>query len=202
MSKPALVACHACDLLHVRRALPVGAVARCRRCDTVLYRQRREPVTLPLAFALAALFAYLIANSYPLLAITLQGQSSQATLIGGVHQLLDEGLHPVAATVFFTAIAAPLIQIGALLYVLLPLWLGRSARHAAAVLRVFSIVRPWAMAEIFMLGLLVSFVKLSALADIALGIGLWAFAALIGLLVAAESNFDHEAVWEQLEAQP
>jgi paraquat-inducible protein A len=56
-------------------------------------------------------------------------------------------------------------------------------------------VRPWVMVEVFMLGVLVAFVKLNGLAGVITGPGLWAFGAVMILAAAMASAFDHEHVW-------
>ena len=56
-------------------------------------------------------------------------------------------------------------------------------------------VRPWVMVEVFMLGVLVAFVKLNGLASVIPGPGLWAFGAVMVLAAAMASAFDHEHVW-------
>jgi paraquat-inducible protein A len=58
------------------------------------------------------------------------------------------------------------------------------------------------MMEVFLLGILVSVVKLAGMASIIPGIALWAFALLILVLAAAGAALDREEVWERLEAGP
>ncbi len=84
---------------------------------------------------------------------------------------------------------------GAVAYVLLPLRSGQQARGSDVVLRAMQAVRPWVMVEVFMLGVLVAFVKLNGLASVIPGPGLWAFGAVMILAAAMASAFDHEHVW-------
>ena len=55
------------------------------------------------------------------------------------------------------------------------------------MLRVLRAVQPWGMVEVFMLGVLVSLVKLAHLASVVPGIALWSFAALM-LLFAGDGG--------------
>ena len=68
----------------------------------------------------------------------------------------------VAALVFVTTFLMPALQIGALLYLLLPLKLGRVPHGLPRVFRLVHAVRPWGMVEVFMLGMLVRSAKLAA----------------------------------------
>ena len=78
---------------------------------------------------------------------------------------------------------------------LLPLRAGRQVPAFDVVLRAMQAVRPWVMVEVFMLGVLVAFVKLAGLASVVPGPGLWAFGAVMILAAAMASAFDHEHVW-------
>ena len=49
-------------------------------------------------------------------------------------------------------------------------------------------MHPWAMMEVYLLGVIVAYVKLTDLARLELGIALFAFVALILVMVAAEAR--------------
>ncbi|MEZ4466226.1 MAG: paraquat-inducible protein A [bacterium] len=70
--------------------------------------------------------------------------------------------------------------------------------RGAQAFRFLQSIRPWSMAEVFMLGVLVSMVKLADLAVIVPGIALWAFAALIPVLAASMVTLDAEETWRTL----
>ena len=56
------------------------------------------------------------------------------------------------------------------------------------------------MVEVFLLGVLVSLLKLGKLATVTLGASFWAFVGLIACLAAALAAIDHAELWEHLEA--
>jgi uncharacterized paraquat-inducible protein A len=60
--------------------------------------------------------------------------------------------------------------------------------------------RPWAMMEVYMLGLLVAISKLSQMATITMGIAFWAFVALIVISTAASATMDPRIIWQRVEA--
>jgi paraquat-inducible protein A len=51
------------------------------------------------------------------------------------------------------------------------------------------------MTEVFILGLLISLVKLGALARVVPGVGLWSFGALLFAIAAAVASFDARVIW-------
>ena len=85
----------------------------------------------------------------------------------------------LAVLVFFTTIVVPALQLGAMLYLLAPLHAGRIPALLPIAVRMLQAIRPWGMTEVFILGLLVSLVKLGALARVVPGVGLWSFGALL-----------------------
>jgi paraquat-inducible protein A len=196
----ALLACHECDLLQRETPLPGGGVAHCGRCGAELYRNRTASVDRSLALTAGALLLFVIANSFPILGLALQGQVIDTTLYGAVRRLWDEGNESVAVLVFITTIAMPALELLALAYLLLPVRVGRVPPGFALVFRTLQAVKPWGMVEVFMLGVLVSLVKLAHLAGVVPGIALWSFAALMLVMAALASVFDPRALWQSAEA--
>lgn len=192
------VACRECDLLHQRVPLPRDGVAHCRRCGAVLYAHRHDRSDQTLAWALAGIVLFVIANAFPVLSIEVQGASGQATLVSSVVQLWEQQRPFVATVVFFTGVVAPLTLLLGVLYVLLPVRFGRVPRHLRRALRIMDAARPWSMVSIFMLAILVSLTKLAAMADIILGAGLWAMAGMIVALAATDASFDPEPIWDHV----
>ena len=201
-----LVACEECDALHRRSAVdgageasadlvPSGRHYECRRCGATLGLARHASFDLPLSMALAGLVMLLIAHTNNILAIDIQGQVRSTTLWEAAWTLYDEGAWFMAIVVLFTTLLNPLVEMGAVCYVLLALRTGRHAPGYEVVLRAMQAVRPWVMVEVFMLGVLVAFVKLNGLASVIPGPGLWAFGAVMMLAAAMASAFDHEHVW-------
>jgi len=200
MSVPSLIACHECDLLQRETPVPQGGVARCRRCGALLYRNKADSFDRTLAYTLGAAVLFVIANLCPIVGLEAQGNRTSTTLIGTVRTLYDTDMTSVAALVFVTTILMPVLDIGAMLYMLLPLKLGRVPRGLPAVFRLVQAVRPWGMVEVFMLGTLVALTKLAALAAVVPGIALWSFGALMLLVSAAAASFDSRALWARVEA--
>jgi paraquat-inducible protein A len=195
-----LVACPDCDLLQQLGEIPEGARAQCPRCGAVLRRRSRNGIerTLALSFAAAVLFA--VANSFPFLGFDMKGQITRTTLLSGVFDLWAQGMWEIAGLVAVTAVVAPLLQIGLLLYVLLPVQLGRVPWQMAPMLRLLLRVQVWSMMEVFLVGIVVAVTKLIGMAQVLPGLALWAFALLIVVLAGAMASFDAESVWCRLEA--
>jgi paraquat-inducible protein A len=195
-----LIACHDCDLLQREVDAAPGATVRCARCRGVLYRvPRRGDIERAIALLLGALALFVIANTFPILTMEVQGSRTQASVLDAVRALWDSQSRLVALLVFLTGFLLPLVQIGGMLAVLAPFWLGRRNRWLAPALRVVQAVGPWSMTEVFMLGVLVSLVKLAHMATILPGPAMWAYFVMIFVLPAAASTIDTHSLWKRIE---
>jgi paraquat-inducible protein A len=196
---PHLVACHDCDLLIELPPLADRAAARCPRCQYVIARGAHETIERTVALTVAALILFVAANAFPLLTMRASGNETEATILSGSRILWDQDNGGLAALVLLTTFVAPLAHALAMLYVLVPLGFGLRAPAAADVFRWMGHVRVWSMAEVFVLGVLVSLVKLADMAEIVPGIALWALGLLIPTLTAAMATLDPDEVWDRLD---
>jgi paraquat-inducible protein A len=193
------VECHDCGLRHVLRAAPAGNAARCRRCGARLRVFRNDPLNRALALTFTGLILMAVANLLPFMSLSIEGRVQNASLLTGAKELFDRGLWVLAGVVILTTIVAPLIKLGGLAYVLLALRLLRPPRHLPTLFRRLERVSPWAMIEVYLLGVFVAYVKLVDLATIDLGAALYSLAALMVLVAVVDFTIDSEDVWEEME---
>ncbi len=191
-----LVACHECDLLHEKHDLPVGAVARCIRCNAFLYARKYNSIDRTLAVSVAALIMFVVANSFPFLAISVSGNTQSISIISAVFALSDEGMWLLGLLCFGFIILIPLLRVVGLLYILLPLRAGKRLPGIELVFRGIVSLSPWSMMEIYLLGAIVALVKLASMANIILGLSFWAFAVLNILAAVAAQMVDNHTLWE------
>lgn len=190
-----LIACEYCDALHQRTPLESGEVSRCTRCNAELEQNIGHRWHFLLPLTIAALILFVIANCFPIVALEIQGQTSQTTLAGAVLALSDEGTSTIALVVLVTIILLPLMQLLILLYILIGTQRDQPLAGFQTLVRLLLRIQPWGMIEVFMLGVLVALIKLMNMADIIPGIALWAFSALTILLTILIS-FDPRYFWQ------
>lgn len=196
---PLRLACPDCDLL-VRGAPPGrGQQLECPRCGAELLQRSSPSLQVPLAFAVTAALLLVLANAFPILQLDAHGRHADTTLWGTVRMMHADGMTSVAALVFVTVIAAPLLEVAAVLYLLLPLAAGRVPAGVAPVSRLVAAIRPWGMVEVFMLGALVAAVKLAQLAQLHTGLALWSCAGLMACVATVAATFDDQRLWRRVE---
>jgi paraquat-inducible protein A len=193
-----MIACHECDLLHRLQPMPEGGKAICIRCGALLYSHKKNSLDRTLSLIIAGLILFFLSNMFPLLELKEKGLIIATTLIHGVKALYNQDMQGLSVLVFITCVLAPLVQLAGLLYVLLPLKYNRVPPMMPVVFRFIRKLQPWSMMEVFMLGILVSIVKLAKMASIVPGLSLYSFAALIIVLAWALASLDPHIIWEKM----
>jgi paraquat-inducible protein A len=148
---------------------------------------------------IAGLILFVFANAYPFLTFRLEAQIQKTNLITGVVELYQQGMWIVAGVVLLTTIVMPLLELSGMLFVLVPLKLGRRPWKLALLFRSVRSFRPWGMMEVFMIGILVAAVKLVKMASIIPGTALYAFMVLIFILAASAAALDPHIIWKSLD---
>ena len=165
---------------------------------------RRRPFEFPIACGLAALFFYAYALLAPFLEITAYGRYQQAGLATGPVQLTIEGFQWVAILVLGATVIMPGAKLGLMLTTLIGL---RTHVLPPALLkqvfRWYVPIGPWAMVGVYLLGFLVAYTRLAAIAQVHLDTAVYSLVGLMLSMAAADAALDNEAVWRALDdAEP
>jgi len=198
LSHQSQLICHECDALLRMPAVQVGQKVVCPRCDCTLYKSRRDTVDRGLALSLAALILFVPANFLPIMTLDILGQENADTLYKGVLQLYVQGYWWMALLVFVCSMLAPLLEFLLITGICTLVKLRRYNLLLIQMLKIQGHIKRWGMLEVFMLGILVAYVKMIDEGEIHLGMGLYCF---IGLLLVTTLNavlFDTHAIWEQV----
>lgn len=194
------IACPDCDLLiDLVIDAQIGASVRCPRCGAELFRVRAESFENTLALTLAALILLLLANVFPVVGLNIQGHRIDATLIGASICLWDADMPLLAGLVALTTITIPAFELCAVLWIAFPLWRGRRPAGFIAIVRLMDFTHAWGMVDVFMLGILVSLVKLEHLAEVLLGVGIVAYGGVMLLIAAIGASYDQRVLWQAWE---
>jgi len=199
MTSGALMACHDCDLLQKIPVVPEGSAANCRRCGALLVRNKPKSFQRPLALLLAGAILFVMFNAFPFLTFKKEGLEHRTHVATGIRELYEQGMWGLAVLVAVNLIIVPAMHLLAYLYVLVPVSLNRRAPGMFRVFRYLRLMQPWHMVEIFMLGVLVSMIKLAKMAQIIPGVAVFALTAFIFVMAAASAAVDPHEVWERWE---
>jgi paraquat-inducible protein A len=197
-SSPDWIICEHCDSVYTPVSLAKGQTARCIRCAAILDRGGQLSIQQLLALSIGAALLFVLANAFPVITISLQGLSNQATLWQSVEALAQGQISVMAAVAGLTIILAPMLQIILLCWVLGFALVGRAAPGFKRCMRSLEQLRPWSMLEVCLLGILVAIIKLAGMLDVHPGLGLWALAMLTVLIILI-SGKGIRRLWNDLE---
>ena len=193
-----LTACPECDLL-LNSAWPVvGEKAHCPRCGYLLQQPHKQSIEHTFALSIAGFILVFPANLMPLIGIKMLGNSKDGTLWSGVASLFDEHMWGIAILVFLSSILFPLLNIILSLLISAHLYFNKPNRNLARWMRWLQHIDEWAMLEVYMLGIIVACVKLSATSELKFGYGLYAFVALLIITGMLASSLDKVLFWRHI----
>jgi paraquat-inducible protein A len=180
--------------------LPDGARAHCKRCGFILVTSRPAAMAQVLSLALTAFILMMAAISFPFLDLEVGGRGNSTSVIGAVMAFSDTLALPLAVAVPGFIIVIPLMRLSAIIYAIGPLVRGQKPHSKAkAAFRLAEWLRPWSMAEIFIVGVSVAIVKVAGLATITFGPAFWAFAGLVVITVLKDQLICRYSIWEALD---
>jgi paraquat-inducible protein A len=191
------VACDVCRLV----SFVTSHDERCPRCDSRLHPRKPASIQRTWALVLAAAALYVPANYFPVLTVEQLGAGAPSTILGGVEELIESGMYPLAALVFFASIAVPMLKLIGLVTMLVATQTGRAGwlRDRTRLYHIVRWIGRWSMIDIFMESLLGALVQFGNVVTIEPGIGAVAFCAVVILTIFAAETFDPRLMWDSAQ---
>ncbi len=149
------------------------------------------------ALVLTGFVLYIPANFLPVMTITITGEVEPLTVMGGVWELYDSGLAPVAWIVFLASVVVPLLKLSIMAWILA---LHGTDRHrpARTGLHGFLLrIGTWAMIDIFLLSVLTAVGQLGMLASVVPEQGAVFFAAMLLATLVATDVYKPWMIWQE-----
>jgi paraquat-inducible protein A len=173
----------------------------CPRCGASLHRRKPRSLSRTWALVIAAFILYIPANLLPVTFTTSLGRTHGDTILSGVRYFVVAGDWPIALIIFIASIVVPLLKLLVLIYLLVSIHF-RAVGNAVEKTRLYRLteaVGRWSMLDVFVLTVLVSLVKMQALASIAAGPGMPFFAAVVVITMLAAHCFDPRLIWDAVQ---
>jgi len=179
--------CHHCvaipPLNHRERAV-------CPRCGHTLITFRRNASERLLAYSISAFIFLTLSLPFNFLVFKASGQKYSLDLPGGLTVLIEQDYLSLAIITGLATLLLPgMVLLG---FITLSIARLKNVRNTFIhrVYRIVNILLPWSMAEIFLVGTLVSLIKISELADVSIGMSFYAFIGFTVLMTLAITQFD------------
>jgi paraquat-inducible protein A len=177
-------------------------------CRSELERTHGKTLDGALACSAAAFLLLIPANLAPFLTTSVLGASRSSRLGSAATAMWVDDQPWVAVLVGLFVVVFPLVRFGLLTAVLAslqlgrrPHWLGREwLKHEwlGPMFRWSNALGPWAMADVFLVGLCVAYARLAATVSVSLGAGGLCFIAAALLTLFTRATLDKRAVWDAI----
>ncbi|CAM3617506.1 membrane integrity-associated transporter subunit PqiA [Rahnella bruchi] len=194
------ILCPQCDLLVAIPEIAVGQKAKCPRCHTTLTSRWKEPRRRPIAYAVSALFMLLLSNLFPFVNMKVAGLGSEVTLIQIPQVLVSDDYASMASLFMILVQLMPAICM--LSIIILCQGTSMPSHWQISIARTYFRLKAWCMVEIFLAGVLVSFVKLMAYGDVGVGTSFYPFVLFCILQLRAFQCTDRYWIWQQVAPAP
>ena len=193
-----LIICDECNLsIHLPK-VSNGQRAICPRCGYYLLKIHTNAYEKILAFACSAFILLLLSLFFDFVSLHYQGQTHNLTLLAIGTTLFEQDYWFIAVIFLTTVIILPVVIIGGLLYLILFIHAQRYPYLGNTVAKIVISLLPWSMAEIFLIGVLVSLIKISTMANVSVGLSFYAYVLFSISFIAAIQYIDKQQLFKNL----
>lgn len=193
------IACLHCDLLSELTVLKHREEASCPRCGLFLTRHLSDANHHLLSNTFSALIFLALANAGPFLSFGAGGIESSMHLIETPTALWAHGMPLIALLVAALILAIPALVLVLMLVLGIAMEYGYYRSWLPSIARGIFQCQHWAMVEVFLIGVIVALVKLTAMATVIVGTALWAYAAFTVCFILANTSLDRYQCWKWIE---
>lgn len=190
------VLCDQCDLVVEIPPMGNGDKASCPRCDNRLTDYQSSSPKHALIYGICALLMFVVACIFHLVDIRTLGNTNNVTISTIPRVLFFD--HYVLLSLLFIAFVLLFPFLCLLSLIIVCSGIPIPKRFKIILLATMTKLQYWCMAEIFLAGVLVSFVKLISYGDIDIDISFLPYCFFILLQIKAFSVFSTTAPWHQI----
>ena len=194
--------CPGCDMIIATTPVkvPFDSYLACPRCKYKVLNPKKDTLNRTLALSLTGLFLFIPAHFMLLLQLEALGFIDQGTVIDSMTAVYTQRYFFVSLMVLITAILIPFIKLLLLFIVSYSLEKRLFFRKLPALFRWYCHIEEWGMTEVFLIGILITIIKMNHTADISFGVGFFSFVGLSLALVGSVFTLDKHHYWLMIES--
>lgn len=189
------VSCGSCGFVQNQKATPADD---CQRCGATVHKRKPASFSRTWALCIAAMLAYIPANTLPVMHIFSPTGQSSHTILGGVVEFWRTGSWDLAIIVFVASVAVPLTKLLALAVLMIRAqWRGPTVqRQRTRLFELVEFIGQWSMLDVFVVVLLTAMANFPGFSQIRAGEGAVAFGAVVILTIFAAMSYDPRLGWD------
>jgi len=165
------ISCKYCDTsLRIRKFTP-GFEYSCPKCDALVYRSgASNPIIVIMSLSTLIIFFWMINST--ILTVTVFDSKSRSILDSII--ILSEHDFPLSTTILFiTVIIIPILMILLINFIIFASKIGIARNSIKKAISFYDAIKEWNMTEVYLIGILISMIKLDELTQLEINAGLW-----------------------------
>lgn len=200
-NSPNIILCPDCDLLLPQIKSPIGYSISCPRCGKRLSKQKNDSVLRTFVLAMTGLLMYLPAVLLPLMTFKSLGFSDSANVIESIINFYQNKYYFVSLMVFLSSIVFPFLLLTMMFFITFNLQRRRYPSYLPRLFRIYLHLEEWAMIEVYLLGIMITVIKMVDSSEIVYQSGIFCFVCLVLLSLAISTTIDKEYFWRLIETK-
>lgn len=188
--------CHHCDLLCELPKIAIEYKAVCPRCHTRLALGRSHMKRDTIILSLCSLAMLILACSFIFIHIRVVGITNNLNLLYIANVLYQDKYYSLVALFILFILATPVLSLVIQFLECSNFPLSKYRKRDLLIL--YNKLHHWCMPEIFMAGVLVSFVKLTSYGDVGINHAFWTFVLFIIFYLKSTINFSIRELWDEI----
>jgi len=193
-----LTACLDCDLLIERIVLVNNQQAHCPRCNHLLYQGKKDPINKTLIVSASGLMMVFPAYFLPMMNMEALGIHNSASVLSSIPLMMTSSFWIAGIGLLLFVVIFPILILCITFWISLHLRLKSYPKYLLKLQKLYQRMIGWGMPEVYILGLLVAFVKLLDNFTVSLGAGMVCFFIMMFCSLLVTTTASRQYFWETL----
>ena len=161
----------------------------------------QDTISRSLALSLAGLLLFVPAIFLPLMTFSKIGMNESDNILQTILEFINQDYYIVAIAVFFSAVLFPLMKLSLLTGISFSLKTNRYSKMLGRGFRLYNHLEEWAMTEVYMLGIMITIIKMYQTAEITYNTGFYCFIGVVIFTMASSLSVCKESFWNLIESK-
>lgn len=192
------IPCKECGIILNKPIIDYKHQFNCPRCNACVYRFGQDYLTIIL-MTITSLILFFPSISLPLITLKILELEQTTTLMQTVFIFFENGYIGVSLFIIVIGVIIPFVMLILILFILIPLKNGSSHKKVSIYFKLYESLMEWQMAEVYLVSIFVSIIKLNKMATLEIGIGLYFFCAFLFFMFITINFFNPYDIWNKNE---
>ena len=193
-----LTACPDCDLMVERVKLIENQQAHCPRCNSLIYQGKTDPVNKTLVVSASGLMMIFPAYFFPIMNMEALGIYNSASVISTISPMMNSSFWIAGLGLLLFAVLFPVLILVISFWISLHLKFRLYPNYLKNLQKFFQSMVRWGMPEVYVLGILVSYIKLLDDFTVAVDTGLICFTLMMLCSLMVTTTVSRQYFWDTL----